>query len=66
MSSATFIWTLTSIAATVDEGGTVTFTVKATNVPAGEYSYIIGGTVASADIVGGVNGSVKIDSLDIG
>jgi len=60
-------FTLTSSAATVNEGGSVTFTVATKNVAAGEYSYLLGGTIGASDISGGLlNGTVKIDALGIG
>jgi len=64
---ATF--TLTRDVETVDEGGTVTFTLQTTNVPAGaQFTYTIGTTgalhpVSAADIVGGaMSGTITIDA----
>jgi len=60
-------FTLTSSAATVNEGGSVTFTVTTKNVAAGEYSYLLGGTIGASDVSGGLlNGTVKIDALGVG
>jgi len=60
-------FTLTSSAATVNEGSPVTFTVSNKSVAAGEYSYLLGGTIGASDIAGGLlNGTVKIDALGVG
>jgi len=65
--SAGNTFTITSSAATVNEGSSVTFTVSTKNVAAGEYSYLLGGTIGATDITGGLlNGTVKIDALGVG
>jgi len=59
-------FTLTSSAA-VNEGGTITFGVKTTNVAAGNYNYTLGGTISAADITGGLlNGTFYVDPLGSG
>jgi len=60
-------FTLTSSAATVNEGASVVYTVTTRNVAAGSYNYLLGGTgVTSSDVVGGLTGSVAIDSSGTG
>jgi len=59
-------YVVTANAATINEGQSVTYTVTTKNVAAGTYSYLLGGDVKNGDIVGGVTGTVSIDSSGIG
>ena len=59
-------YAVTASAATINEGQSVTYTVTTKNVAAGNYSYLLGGDVKSGDVVGGLTGTVAIDSSGIG
>ena len=59
-------YSITSSAASVNEGSSVVYTVTSKNVAPGTYSYLLGGDVKAGDLAGGLTGSVTIDSSGIG